>query len=173
MSYVYGSKCKSRCLFSCQHLDRISDILFSRVFCDGCLIIASFSWRQRRDFFMFCSRRVLVLAFPRGWWVRCSCLLGAICVWIKQYYLSSFCWLRKVCGYIFFVSGFSPLLQCITWLICWFFSGSVQNVFFFVGSFLVGGMFLYPYSCIVCWSVWCCGSIRSFCCGFLWFETCY
>ena len=38
---------------------------------------------------------------------------------------------------------------------------------FSVGSFLVGGMFLYPYSCIVCWSVWCCEWIRSFCCGFL------
>ena len=24
MGYVYGSKCESRCLFSCLHLDRIS-----------------------------------------------------------------------------------------------------------------------------------------------------
>ena len=35
IDYVYGSKCESRCLFSCRHLDNISDILFSRVFCDG------------------------------------------------------------------------------------------------------------------------------------------
>ena len=46
MGYVYGSQCESRCL----HLDRISDFLFSKVFCDGWVIIASFWWRQRRPF---------------------------------------------------------------------------------------------------------------------------
>ena len=35
MGYLYGSKCGSRRLFSCLHLDRISDFLFCRVFCDG------------------------------------------------------------------------------------------------------------------------------------------
>ena len=49
--YEYGLKCESRCLFSCWHLDNISDFLFSSVFCDGWVIIASFSWRQRRNFF--------------------------------------------------------------------------------------------------------------------------
>ena len=46
IDYVYGSKCKSKCLFSHRHLDNISDLLFSRVFCDGWVIIASFSWRH-------------------------------------------------------------------------------------------------------------------------------
>ena len=44
------SKCEKRCLFSCLHLDRISDFVFRRVFCDGLVIIASFSWRQRKHF---------------------------------------------------------------------------------------------------------------------------
>ena len=52
MGYLYGSKCESRCLLSCLHLDRISDSLFSRVFCDGRVIIAGFSRRQRRYFFL-------------------------------------------------------------------------------------------------------------------------
>ena len=47
MDYVYGTKCESRCFYSYLHLDRISDFLFSRVFCDGLVKIASFSWRQR------------------------------------------------------------------------------------------------------------------------------
>ena len=34
MGYVCGSKCERRCLFSWQHFERISDFLFSRVFCD-------------------------------------------------------------------------------------------------------------------------------------------
>ena len=34
MGYVYGSNCERRCLFSCLHFERISDFLFSRVFCD-------------------------------------------------------------------------------------------------------------------------------------------
>ena len=68
---MYGSKCESRCLFSYLHLDRISDFLFSRVLCDGWAMIASFSWRQRRHFLMYCCSRVLVLVFPREWWVRC------------------------------------------------------------------------------------------------------
>ena len=77
MGYLHGSKCESRCLFSCLHLDRISDILFRRVFCDGWMIIASFLWWQKRHFFMSCSWQVLVLVFPQWWWVRCSCLWGA------------------------------------------------------------------------------------------------
>ena len=52
MGYVYGSKCAIRCL----HLDRISDFLFSGVFCDGWVIIASFSWRRR----MCVDKEVLV-----------------------------------------------------------------------------------------------------------------
>ena len=32
MGYAYRDR---RCLFSCLHLDRISDFLFSGVFCDG------------------------------------------------------------------------------------------------------------------------------------------
>ena len=65
MGYVYRSKCENRCLFSCLHLDRTSDFVFNRVFYDGMVIIASFSWRQRRHFLMSCHRRVLVLVFPR------------------------------------------------------------------------------------------------------------
>ena len=60
MSYVYGSKCESRCLFSCLHLDRISDFLFIRVICDGWVIIATFLLRQRRHFLMSCCRWVKV-----------------------------------------------------------------------------------------------------------------
>ena len=47
VGYMYGS----RCMFSCLYLDRISDFLFIRVFCDGWVMIASFSWTQRRHFF--------------------------------------------------------------------------------------------------------------------------
>ena len=32
---IWGEMWESKCLFSCLHLDRISDFLFSRVFCDG------------------------------------------------------------------------------------------------------------------------------------------
>ena len=62
---IYRSKCESSCLFSCQHSDSISDFLFSRVFCDGWVIISSFLWRQRRHFLMSCCRWVLILVFPR------------------------------------------------------------------------------------------------------------
>ena len=55
MGYVYGSKCE-RCWFSCLHFERISDFLFSKVFCDGWVMMANFLWRQRRHFFMFCYR---------------------------------------------------------------------------------------------------------------------
>ena len=50
MCYVTGLKWESRCLFSCLHLDRISDFLFKRVFCEEWVMIASFSCRQRRHF---------------------------------------------------------------------------------------------------------------------------
>ena len=56
---VCGLKCEIRYLFSCLHFQRISDFLFSRVFCDDC-VMANFSWRQRRHFLMFCCRQVLV-----------------------------------------------------------------------------------------------------------------
>ena len=46
-------------------MDRISDFLFSRVFCDGWVIIASFSWRQRRHYFVSCCKRLLILVFPQ------------------------------------------------------------------------------------------------------------
>ena len=50
MCYVIGLKWESRCLFSCLHLDKISDFLFKRVFCEGWVMIESFSCRQRRQF---------------------------------------------------------------------------------------------------------------------------
>ena len=65
MGYVYGSKCESRCLFSCLHLGRISDFLFSRVFCDKWVLIGSFSLRQRRHFLMSCCWRVLVFSISQ------------------------------------------------------------------------------------------------------------
>ena len=33
MGFVYGSKCEKRCLFSCLHLDRISDFFFCLAEC--------------------------------------------------------------------------------------------------------------------------------------------
>ena len=130
MGYVYGSKCESRCLFLWLQSDRISDFLFCRVFCDGWVLIASFLWRQRRHFLMSCCSRVLVLAFPRWWWVRCSCILGVRCVWIKKCSLNKLCWRRKVCGYIFFVLWYPLLYLCTAWLnCCFFYSGFVHYVF--------------------------------------------
>ena len=35
IDYVYRSKCESRCLFSCRHLDNISNFLFSKEFRNG------------------------------------------------------------------------------------------------------------------------------------------
>ena len=46
--------------------------------------MANFSWRQRRHFLMLCCRQVLVLVCPR-------CLLGAMCMRIRRYWISSFC----------------------------------------------------------------------------------
>ena len=65
MDDLYRLKWESRCLFSYWHLDSVSDFLFSRVFCDGWVIILSFSWRQRRHFFMSYCRWVLVSEFPK------------------------------------------------------------------------------------------------------------
>ena len=48
---VCGLKCERSCLFSCLHFERISDFLFSRVFCDRYVMMANFSWRQGRHFF--------------------------------------------------------------------------------------------------------------------------
>ena len=50
MGCVSGLKCERRCLFSSLHFERISDFLFRRVFCDGYVMMADFSWRQRRQF---------------------------------------------------------------------------------------------------------------------------
>ena len=36
-----GLKCERRCL----RFERISNFLFSRVFCDGYVMMANFSWR--------------------------------------------------------------------------------------------------------------------------------
>ena len=101
--------------------------------------------------------------------VRYSCLFGAICVWIKKCSLSNFSWWRKGCCYIFFVLWPPPLHLCTAWLSCWFLQ-CLCTIRFSVGSFLVGGMFLYPYSCIACGAV---DIFDPFCYGILWFEICY
>ena len=157
IDYVYGLKCESRCLFSCRYLDNISEFLFSRVFCDGWVIIASFSWRQRRNFLMSC-RWVRVLGFPRWWYGRPWCPLDARCVWILTYWLSNFCWRRKVCGHISFVLG---LLRCIYVLLDWVFTVALYTTF-------------------LCWQLPCRGhnslSLQSHClfeCVVLWSDFNY
>ena len=107
-------------VFSCLHFERISDFLFSRVFCDEYVMMANFSWRQRRYFFMFCCRQVLVLVYPRWLWERCLCLLVAICTRIR------WCWMRspyiwkKDYGCGFFVLWCPPLHRCNVWRSCLF-----------------------------------------------------
>ena len=112
---------------------------------------------------------MLVSVFPRWWWVRCSCLLGAICMWIKWCLLSNYCWWRKVCGYIFFVLWY-PLLHL--WLNCWFLQWFC-TLRFSVGIFLVGAYFFIPTIALI---VGMCGAVDGydiFVVAFLWFETCY
>ena len=102
--YIYSRlKCERRCLFSCLHFERISDFLFSRVFCDGSVMMGNFSWRQRRHSFMFYCRQVLVLVTPRWLWERCLCLLVAICTRIRRYWMRSSCIRKKDYGCGFFV----------------------------------------------------------------------
>ena len=50
MGCISGLKCERRRLFSCRHFEWISEFLFRRVFCDGYVMMANFSWRQRRHF---------------------------------------------------------------------------------------------------------------------------
>ena len=62
--------------------ERISDFLFCRMFCDGYLIMANFSWRQKRHFFVFCCWQVFVLVSPRWLWERCLCLLLSLSLYV-------------------------------------------------------------------------------------------
>ena len=73
-----------------------SFFLFSSVFCDGYVMMANFSWRQRRYFLMLWCRQVLVWVSPRWLWERCLCILGAICIRIKRCWMRSFCFWKKV-----------------------------------------------------------------------------
>ena len=92
-------------------------------------------------------------------------------MWIKKYLLNNFCWRRKVCRYIIFfiVPSVAPMHRLTELL---FFTVALYTMFF-VGSFLVGAMGLFTYSCIVCWDACCCGGFQFFCNDLLWFWKYY
>ena len=147
MGCVYGSKCERRSLFSCLHFERISNFLFSTVFCDGRVMMANFSWRQRTHFLMFCCRQVLVLVSLRWLWKRCLCLLVAICARIRRYWMHSSSFWKKDYGCEFFVLGYPLLHRCNIWRNCLFLTWLCIWCFY-TGIHLVGGMCFWTYNCI-------------------------
>ena len=110
-------------------------------------MMANFSWRQRRHFFMFCCRQVLVLVSPRWLWKGCLCLFVAICTRIRRCWMrSSYIW-KKDYGCGFFVLWCPPLHQCNVWR-SWLFLLWLYIWCFYIGIYLVGSMCFWPYNCI-------------------------
>ena len=127
-------------------------------------------WRWGWIMYMDRNVRVNVCSHVGIWIVfLIFCLAECfVMVWIKKCLLNDFCWRGKVCGCIFFVLWYPPLHRCTAGLSRKFLRW-LCTLRFSVGSFLVGGMFLYPNSSIVCWDECYCGGFHLFCCGFLWF----
>ena len=80
-------------------------------------------------FFMLCCRQVLFLVSPRWLSERRLCLLDAICTRIRRYWMSSFCFWKKVYGCKFSVLWCPPLHWCNVWRSFCFYCGFVYNVF--------------------------------------------
>ena len=112
--------------------------------------MVNFSWRQRRHFFIFCCRQVLVLVSPRWLWEICLCFLVAICKRIRRCWMRSSCIWKKDYGCGFFVLWRPPLHRCNVWRSCLFLLWHCIWCFY-TGIYLVGGMCFWPYNCIISW----------------------
>ena len=71
MGCVCLLKCERKCLFSCLHFERISDFLFSRVFCNGYVMMANFSWRH----YLFIYIYIYIYLFIYIYVCVCVCVL--------------------------------------------------------------------------------------------------
>ena len=122
---------------------RILGLWFNSVFCDGWVIIATFSWRQSRHLLnslllvsaYFITSHVMFLSF--SFQMYADCIVQVFSIW------------ERVCGHMFFEGSL-----CCTYIIfCWIISpycGLVYH-FFFLRSFPVRDMLISVvfYFCII------------------------
>ena len=86
----------------------------------GCFVIGRLWWLifhggKGGIFLMICCRQVLVLVISQVIFGEMFVILGAICMRIRRYWMSSFCFWKKVYGCKFSVLWCPPLHWCNVW----------------------------------------------------------